>query len=236
MPPPPPPHTHTQTHTHTHKIKYLLTCTSVCTYSPEKFLAIVTASSGTYVRVHIHTDRWNPTLGRGFFQTGVWRRTKIYTNKYKRSNLCQKFVVQILRWAEFIFPPPHPSMKVCCLLVLNSVNSTSQWIHQSRFFRDVCVLVCKCVYLCSKVPGPFIPRTSLPMPFLAFRCSHFASCRWTPVRYHTSTYRPFRSKPRLVWTSLHQKKGLYVDMRFFDMLHSKHVEKTNVCQHGGKYS
>ena len=67
----------------------------------------------------------------------------------------------------------------CYLLVLNSVTSTQQWMrHQSRaiciMFVRLCVLVCKCVNLCYKVPGPFIPRTALPMPFLAFRRSHFA--------------------------------------------------------------
>jgi hypothetical protein len=44
--------------------------------------------------------------------------------------------------------------RVCCLLVLNSVTSTLQWIRQPepRDMHDVCVFVCKCVYffwLCS---------------------------------------------------------------------------------------
>jgi hypothetical protein len=67
--------------------------------------------------------------------------------------------------------------------------------------HDVCVLVCKCVYLCSKVPGPCIPRTRLPIHFLAFDRSS-GVLTWphavkTPVRYHTSSYRPFRSSASL---------------------------------------
>ena len=38
--------------------------------------------------------------------------------------------------------------RMCCLLVLNSVTSTSQWIRQPKprdVVHDVCVLVCDCV-------------------------------------------------------------------------------------------
>jgi hypothetical protein len=37
---------------------------------------------------------------------------------------------------------------VCCLLVLDSVTSTPQWIRQPKprdVVHDVCVFVCKCV-------------------------------------------------------------------------------------------
>jgi hypothetical protein len=37
---------------------------------------------------------------------------------------------------------------VCCLLVLDSVTSTPQWIRQPKpcdVVHDVCVLVCECV-------------------------------------------------------------------------------------------
>jgi hypothetical protein len=49
----------------------------------------------------------------------------------------------------------------------NSVPTTPQYIchPMPRDVHDVCVIVCNCVYLCSKVLGPFIPRTSLLMPF-----------------------------------------------------------------------
>ena len=39
-------------------------------------------------------------------------------------------------------------MCVCCLLVLDSVTSTPQWIRQPKprdVVHDVCVLVCECV-------------------------------------------------------------------------------------------
>jgi hypothetical protein len=38
----------------------------------------------------------------------------------------------------------------CCLLVLNSVTSTPQWIRQQlepHDMHDVCVIVCKCAYI-----------------------------------------------------------------------------------------
>jgi hypothetical protein len=64
----------------------------------------------------------------------------------------------------------------CYLLVLNSVIYTAVDMPEPRNVHDVCVLVCEFVYVCSKVLGPCIPRTSLLMSFLAFRRSHFASC------------------------------------------------------------
>jgi hypothetical protein len=81
----------------------------------------------------------------------------------------------------------------------NSVPTTPQYIchPMPRDVHDVCVIVCNCVYLCSKVLGPFIPRTSLLMPFLVFRRSHFASCRKSSFRCRTSSYRPFRSSASL---------------------------------------
>ena len=42
---------------------------------------------------------------------------------------------------------------------------------------DLGVLVCAGVYVCSKVPGPCIPRTSLLMPILAFGRCYVVSCR-----------------------------------------------------------
>jgi len=38
---------------------------------------------------------------------------------------------------------------VVYILVLNSVTSTPQWIHQPepRDMHDVCVIVCKCAYI-----------------------------------------------------------------------------------------
>ena len=71
----------------------------------------------------------------------------------------------------------------CYLLAFNSVTSTPQWICQRepRNVHDVCVLVCKGVYVCPKYvcfsPGALHSRTSLLMPFLVFRRSHLASCR-----------------------------------------------------------
>ena len=76
----------------------------------------------------------------------------------------------------------------------------SGYASQSRVectMHDVCVFVCKCVYLCSKVPGHFIPRTYLPMPFLAFCVLTSPHAVKSPVRYHTSSYRPFRSSSSL---------------------------------------
>ena len=56
--------------------------------------------------------------------------------------------------------------RVCCLLVIDSVTSTPQWMRQPepRDVHHVCVLatvlcVNASVNLCSKVPGPFSPRT-----------------------------------------------------------------------------
>ena len=52
---------------------------------------------------------------------------------------------------------------------------------EPRNVHDVCVLVCKGVYVCPKYvcfsPGALHSRTSLLMPFLVFRRSHLASCR-----------------------------------------------------------
>ena len=42
----------------------------------------------------------------------------------------------------------HELERVCCLLVLDSVTSTPQWIRQPKprdVVQDVCVLVCECV-------------------------------------------------------------------------------------------
>jgi hypothetical protein len=46
---------------------------------------------------------------------------------------------------------------VCCLLVLNSVTSTPQWIRQSdqRDMHDVCVIVC--IFSPPSSPGVFRP-------------------------------------------------------------------------------
>jgi hypothetical protein len=50
---------------------------------------------------------------------------------------------------------------VCCLLVLNSVTSTPQWIRQPKprdVVYDVCVcLVCLCVNVYSEILGLFSP-------------------------------------------------------------------------------
>jgi hypothetical protein len=50
--------------------------------------------------------------------------------------------------------------RVCCLLVLDSVTSTPQWIRQPKprdFVHDVCVV---CVNVCSEVLGIFSPWIS----------------------------------------------------------------------------
>jgi hypothetical protein len=68
---------------------------------------------------------------------------------------------------------------VCCLLVLDSVTSTPQWIRQPKprdCVHDVCVFVCKCV------PGS--SRASQPLNFqlcLFFSTSVF-SLRLMPIR------------------------------------------------------
>ena len=75
-------------------------------------------------------------------------------------------------------------------MVLDSVASTPQCIHQPEprdmHDHDVCA-VCKCVYLCSKVLRPFIPRTSLLMPFLALGLSHFAGVLTVQLRLPLGT-------------------------------------------------
>jgi hypothetical protein len=52
----------------------------------------------------------------------------------------------------------QPRERVCGLLVLNSVTSTPQWIHQPKP-RDVVhdVRVCLRVHVCSEVLGLFSP-------------------------------------------------------------------------------
>ena len=47
--------------------------------------------------------------------------------------------------------------RVCCLLVLDSVTSTPQWIRQPKprgCVHDVCVFVCECVLGRSRVSQP----------------------------------------------------------------------------------
>jgi hypothetical protein len=67
---------------------------------------------------------------------------------------------------------------VCCLLVLDSVTSTPQWIHQPepRDVHDVCVLVCKCVL---GSPGASQP---LNVFTYAFSSTSAFSLRLTPLR------------------------------------------------------
>jgi hypothetical protein len=59
-----------------------------------------------------------------------------------------------------------PLVSVCCLLVLDSVTSTPQWIRQPKprdDVHDVCVFVCKCVIGSS--------RASQPLDILAYAFS-----------------------------------------------------------------
>jgi hypothetical protein len=61
---------------------------------------------------------------------------------------------------------------VCCLLVLNAVPSTPQWIRRSRVICMMCLCLHVNMCICPEVLRPFIPRTSLPMPLLALGLSH----------------------------------------------------------------
>ena len=68
---------------------------------------------------------------------------------------------------------------VCCLLVLNSVTSTPQWICQPKP-RDVVHDVCACLYVnvCSEILGLFSPWIS---GYAFSRTLHF-SLRPMPLR------------------------------------------------------
>jgi hypothetical protein len=47
-----------------------------------------------------------------------------------------------------IFSQPSNRYRECCLLILDSVTSTPQWIRQQKprdVVYDMCVFVCKCV-------------------------------------------------------------------------------------------
>jgi hypothetical protein len=58
--------------------------------------------------------------------------------------------------------------RVCCLLVLDSVTSTPQWIRQPKprgCLHDVCVFVCECVLGRSQVSQPLNLRLCLLQHF-----------------------------------------------------------------------
>jgi hypothetical protein len=85
---------------------------------------------------------------------------------------------------------------VCCLLVLDSVTSTPQWIRQPKprdDVHDVCVFVCKCVLGSS--------RASQPLNILAYAFSSTLafSLRLMPLR--RAVARSWKNRVRLhtIW-------------------------------------
>ena len=64
---------------------------------------------------------------------------------------------------------------MCCLLVLNSVTSTLQWIRKPRprdGVHDVCVFVCKCVLGSSGASQPLNIRLGLRTNYGVFYLVH----------------------------------------------------------------
>ena len=89
---------------------------------------------------------------------------------------------------------PCPRERVCCLLALNSVTSTPQWIRQPKprdGVYDVCVFVCKCVLRSS--------RASQPLNILAyaFSSTSASSFRLMPLRLAVSAASAFQAPPLL---------------------------------------
>ena len=81
--------------------------------------------------------------------------------------------------------------RVCCLLVLDSVTSTPQWIRQPKpcgCLHDVCVFVCECARTFSGLSASEPPV----MPPPALRLSHFACAIKTRSRRHVCSSRLLR--------------------------------------------
>ena len=92
--------------------------TTAASFTPHLLLSGTTIhTTTTMLIVGIHL------LGAAFFQTGVrrWKYKLGSTKQFVPRILL--FVPRILlRWAEFIFPPPHPSLKECCSQEVNSYD------------------------------------------------------------------------------------------------------------------
>jgi hypothetical protein len=127
----------------------------------------------------------------------------LWSKKQKRKItllLCQKEFFFVYLWCDYFTKRENGPLfttnnicreSVCCLLVLDSVTSTPQWIRRAKprgCVHDMCVFVCECVLGRSRVSQPLNLRLCLLQHF-GFKLCSLTSPRAmkTRSRFHLSS-------------------------------------------------